>query len=218
MNQLQIFENELFKVSAKQEGEQILFDVEQVATNLGFTRMMNDKEYIRWERVNGYLPKFCPEVGKGDFIPESLVYKLAFKAQNDVAEKFQDWLAIEVIPSIRRTGSYENKPMSIEDMIITQAQSVKELKHDVAQLKTVVDNEVWLTERQKKDVQDSVSRRVFELKRKGHEAHFQTLYSALKRFFGVSKYDKIPRKDHQEAINFIKGWYPPVKKEFKESR
>lgn len=110
-----------------------------------------------------------------------------------------------------------NKPMSIEDMIITQAQSVKELKQDVNELKKVVDNEVWLTERQKKNVQDSVSRRVFELRRKGHDAHFQTLYSSLKRFFGVSKYDKIPRKDFDEAISFIKGWYPPVKSEYQKA-
>ncbi len=107
MSQLKIFENELFKVSAKTEDEQILFDVEQVAKSLGFTQIKNNKEYIRWETVNRYLEKYVShQVGKGDLIPEPLVYKLAFKASNDLAEKFQDWLAIEVIPSIRKTGSY----------------------------------------------------------------------------------------------------------------
>src|SRR5699024_2158132 len=110
MNQLQTFENELFKVSAKTEGEQILFDVEQVSKSLGFTQTKGNKEYIRWETVNRYLEKFVSQqVGKGDLIPEPLVYKLAFKAQNDVAEKFQDWLAVEVIPSIRKTGSYKQE-------------------------------------------------------------------------------------------------------------
>ncbi|MDA6141418.1 hypothetical protein OSK03_26935, partial [Escherichia coli] len=78
----------------------------------------NNKEYIRWERVNSYLPDSFPQVGKGDYIPESLVYKLAFKASNEVAEKFQDWLAIEVIPSIRKQGSYSieqaNRPYLLE--------------------------------------------------------------------------------------------------------
>lgn len=106
MDQLQVFENELFKVSAKAEGEQILFDVEQVAKSLGITDKKNGVEYVRWNRVNSYLPINSPQVAKGDLIPEPLVYKLAFKAQNDVAEKFQDWLALEVIPSIRKTGSY----------------------------------------------------------------------------------------------------------------
>ncbi|WP_458693156.1 BRO-N domain-containing protein, partial [Parvimonas micra] len=67
---------------------------------------MNGKQYIRWNRVNEYLPDDLPLVAKGDLIPEPLVYKLAFKASNEIAEKFQDWLAIEVIPSIRKHGAY----------------------------------------------------------------------------------------------------------------
>ena len=106
MNQLQVFENELFKVSAKMENGEILFDAEEVALCLGIVQKKNDKCYVRWERVNEYLPKSSPQVGKGDLIPEPLVYKLAFKASNEVAEKFQDWLAIEVIPHIRKTGTY----------------------------------------------------------------------------------------------------------------
>lgn len=106
-DKLQVFENDLFKVTATKDGEQILFDVEEVAKSLGFTQTKGDKEYIRWETVNRYLEKYVSQqVGKGDLIPEPLVYKLAFKAQNEVAEKFQDWLAIEVIPSIRKTGTY----------------------------------------------------------------------------------------------------------------
>lgn len=107
MNELQVFKNEMFKVAAQLESGEILFDVENVAKSLGFTQVKNNKEYIRWETVNRYINKYISqEVGKGDFIPETLVYKLAFKANNEVAEKFQDWLAIEVIPSIRKHGGY----------------------------------------------------------------------------------------------------------------
>lgn len=106
MNQLQTFKNELFEVAAKIENDQILFDVEQVARSLGIVDVKNGVKYVRWNRVNSYLPKNSPQVAKGDFIPEPLVYKLAFKASNEVAEQFQDWLAIEVIPTIRKTGQY----------------------------------------------------------------------------------------------------------------
>ncbi|MFT4449144.1 phage antirepressor [Bacillus subtilis] len=106
MNQLQMFKNDLFEVAAKIENDQILFDAERVARSLGIVQEKNNKQYIRWERVNEYLPQSSPEVGKGDFIPEPLVYKLAFKASNQIAEQFQDWLAIEVIPTIRKTGGY----------------------------------------------------------------------------------------------------------------
>jgi|SRR5690625_361092 len=124
MNQLQTFENELFKVSAKTEGEQILFDVEQVAKSLGITDNKKGTQYVRWSRVNSYLPTDSPQVAKGDLIPESLVYKLAFKAQNEVAEKFQDWLAIEVIPSIRKHGAYMT-PETIEDALLNPDTLIK---------------------------------------------------------------------------------------------
>lgn len=35
-----------------------------------------------------------------------MVYKLAFKANNSLAEQFQDWLATEVLPAIRKHGGY----------------------------------------------------------------------------------------------------------------
>lgn len=112
MNQLQVFKNELFEVGAKLEGDTVLFDVEQVAKCLGITEQKGHREYVMWRRVNKYLFGTCaenqnsPQVGKGDLIPEPMVYKLAFKASNEVAEQFQDWLAVEVIPQIRKTGSY----------------------------------------------------------------------------------------------------------------
>lgn len=117
MNQLQTFKNELFEVSAKIENGQILFDVEQVAICLGITTEVGGKTYVRWKRVNSYLPKDLPQVAKGDLIPEPLVYKLAFKASNELAEKFQDWLAIEVIPTIRKHGAYMT-PEKIEEVLL----------------------------------------------------------------------------------------------------
>jgi hypothetical protein len=136
------------------------------------------------------------------------------------------WLHAKSLNTDKAWDAYEKliddyyeikRPMSIEDMIITQAESVKEVKKEVADIKKVVDNEVWVNERMKKEIQDTVSRRVFKLRESDHDAHYQTIYSSLKRFFGVSKYDKIPRKDFDEAINFITGWYPPVKKQLSQT-
>ncbi|MCR8980923.1 phage antirepressor [Brevibacillus laterosporus] len=131
MNQLQTFKNNLFEVAVKFEDGEILFDAEKVAINLGFTDVKNGKTYVRWNRVNSYLPKNSPQLAKGDFIPEPLVYKLAFKAENAVAENFQDWLAIEVIPSIRKHGAYMTpdvleKAILSPDFLIGLATKLKE--------------------------------------------------------------------------------------------
>ncbi|MBU7368760.1 BRO family protein [Staphylococcus aureus] len=107
MNEIKTFSNDMFSILIKQDNENNLFDLETVAKSLGFTQFKNGKQYIRWETINKYLGKYLSqEVGKGDFIPEPMVYKLAFKAGNAVAEKFQDWLAMEVLPAIRKHGIY----------------------------------------------------------------------------------------------------------------
>lgn len=86
--------------------------LETVARGLGFTQTQtkNGMEYIsvRWERVERYLAEFGfpHKWGKDDFIPENIFYRLAMKAKNEAAEKFQAKIADEVIPSIRKHGAY----------------------------------------------------------------------------------------------------------------
>lgn len=90
----------------------ISMNAEDTAIGFGWYKneIKNDKSYhvIRWARMNN----FSKELGfdhlwsKDDFIPESLFYLLGMKASNDVARKFQMWLATEVIPSIRKHGAF----------------------------------------------------------------------------------------------------------------
>ena len=113
--------------------------LETVARGLGFTQtqVKNGKEYasVRWERVEQYLAElgFPHKWGKDDFIPENVFYRLAMKAKNEVAERFQAKIADEVIPAIRKHGAYMT-PEKIDeillnpDTIIKLATSLKEEK------------------------------------------------------------------------------------------
>lgn len=82
--------------------------LEDVARGLGFTDVKNGIEYVRWPRVDKYLADLgfatCGE--RPDYIPENIFYRLAMKAKNETAEKFQALVADEIIPSIRKTGNY----------------------------------------------------------------------------------------------------------------
>lgn len=86
--------------------------LEAVAKGLGFTQTQtkNGSSYVsvRWERVEQYLGEigFPHKWGKDDFIPENVFYRLAMKAKNETAERFQAKVADEIIPSIRRHGAY----------------------------------------------------------------------------------------------------------------
>lgn len=91
----------------------IEFDAEQSAIGFGLFEIKNGKKYVIWKRVNKYL---STEVSKGDFISEPQFYKLAIKANNQVAEEFQDWVTSEVLPTIRKHGAYMT-PAKIEEVL-----------------------------------------------------------------------------------------------------
>lgn len=104
MSKVQVFNNGKIDLPVKEVDGQIYFEAEAAAIGLGLTDSKENKAYVRWARVRNYLNS--PQVAKGSWITEPEFYKLAFKASNDVAEKFQDWVATEVLPSIRKHGAY----------------------------------------------------------------------------------------------------------------
>ena len=131
-----------------------MLNAEDVARGWGFVQRQykNGKIYesIRWDRVNEYLYEFgyvsptnggnkankyisSQHVGKDDYLPENMVYRLGFKASNDKAQKFQAVLADEVLPAIRKHGAYMTedtikKALQEPDFIIKLATELKEEK------------------------------------------------------------------------------------------
>ncbi|MDT2917575.1 phage antirepressor KilAC domain-containing protein [Lactococcus lactis] len=143
MKELQNFTNGIFNLDVKVEGENILFNVKDVARALGFEKVetKNGRRYhsIRWSTITKYLRQ---EVGEKDFISEPMVYKLAFKANNAVSEKFTDWLAVEVLPTIRKHGAYMTDSKLEEallnpDTLINLATQLKQEREEKAQLRAL---------------------------------------------------------------------------------
>lgn len=101
-------------------------NLEAVARGLGFTRVAaSGNEVVRWERVEGYLTEIgVPTCGHDDYIPENIFYRLAMKAKNEAAEKFQAKIADEVIPSIRKHGAYMT-PETIEQVLLSPDTLIK---------------------------------------------------------------------------------------------
>lgn len=131
MNELQVMN--IKGIECYEKDGIVYLNLEACARGLGFTQEKNGVEYVRWETVNAHLEEFGfpNKLGKGDFIPENIFYRLAMKAKNAVAEAFQAKIADEVIPSIRKHGAYMT-PATIEkilddpDTIIRLATSLKD--------------------------------------------------------------------------------------------
>lgn len=106
MKELQIIN--IDGIECYEKDEVAYLKLETVARGLGFTEAKNGKEYVMWRRVDGYLTElgFGTSAERPEYIPENIFYRLAMKAKNDTAEKFQAKVADEIIPSIRKHGIY----------------------------------------------------------------------------------------------------------------
>ena len=138
-NNVQVFNNKELGLQVRtlpNPDGSISISAEYTAIGFGWcrTEKRNGKEYtsIRWERMNGFSEEcgFAHKWAKDDYIPESLFYRLGMKASNPAAEKFQNWLALDVIPSIRKTGSYEmpKKKPAHKEKLPSVNQMVKNIK------------------------------------------------------------------------------------------
>lgn len=64
-----------------------------------------------------------------NFIDEPNLYKCIFQSRKAEAEKFQDWVTSEMLPSIRKHGMYATKELlESPDLLIQVAQKLKEEK------------------------------------------------------------------------------------------
>lgn len=233
MNELQIFNSEEFGEirTVKVDGEP-MFCLSDICRALELTQPSKVKDRLSEKGVNS-----IPTLTAGGeqnllYINESNLYKAIFQSRKKSAEKFTDWVTSEVLPSIRKTGSY-GVPKSTSGQIQLLAQGYTELeqavtsiKDDVAELK---DN-TPLYGCEIDEIQHHVKRKVVEiLGGKQSEAYrdrsvrgsvFQDMYRQLKREYGcVSSYKAIKRKWVSDAHDFIDCYELPrvLEEQVKES-
>lgn len=213
---LQIFNNENLglKVRTMLNGDgSISVNAEDTAIGFGWTQEKNGKNYVKWERINGYLEEFgfSPRVGKDDYIPESLFYRLGMKASNARAERFQNWLAIEVIPEIRKTGGYQKKLSPVEMMRI-QLGMIDELGDRV----TALENTSTIDHGQQRVLENTVNKTVISVlggkesnayKEIGRKV-FAECNRDLKNYFKVNSRDDVPKLHYEDAIKYAEDWKP----------
>lgn len=229
MNELEVFKNDELGLSARMVANpdgSISINAEDAARGFGWTTVAKSgNEVVRWARVNDYCKElgFSTEVGKDDYIPESLFYRLGMKASNPVADKFQNWLAMEVIPSIRKHGCY-GKPMTTAEKIRLLALGNEELNDRVDKVEGKIaslEEDMPLYGCEIDELQKHVRRRGVDiLGGKQSEAYrdasirgsvYSDIYGQLKREYGcVSSYKSIKRKYIADAHEFVDCYVAPV--------
>lgn len=216
MNELQIFDNEELGLSVRtilNNDGSISVNAEDTAIGFGWTQEKNGAVYVRWETLNGWCKTFGfpNSLGKDDYIPESLFYRLGMKANNAVADKFQNWLAMEVIPSIRKTGSYQ-KPLTPEQMMRIQLEMIDDVSGRVTKLENTMNIDYGQQRVLEKEVAavviESLGGKESNAYREISKKVFSECNRDVKDYFHVNSRNNIPRLRFDEAVDYIRNWTP----------
>ena len=224
MNDLQIFNNEEFgEVRTAVMNDEPMFCLADICRVLEIKNVSDCKSRLRQKGIvttdtltNGGKQKMI-------FIDESNLYKTIFQSRKESAERFTEWVTSEVLPSIRKTGSY-NKPMSTAEKIKLLAQGNEELNERVEKVEDKLDsleNDMPLYGCEIEELKNHISRRAISiLDGKNSEAYkdasirgtvYKDIYRQLKREYGyASSYKSLKRKYLADAHEFVDCYAAPT--------
>lgn len=155
-------------------------------------------------------------------INESGLYSLIFGSKLESAKKFKKWVTSEVLPSIRKQGSYQ-LPQTTDGKIALLAQGHMELKEEVDTIKAdlealKMDLPILPIEAEK--ITEAVRRKGVEVlggktsnaynDRSIRQKLYNNLYSNIKYNFGVRSYKAIKRSQCDKALEVISNFIPPI--------
>lgn len=157
------------------------------------------------------------------FLTESGVYKLIFKSKKAEAERFQDWVTDEVLPQIRKTGSYQIPKMSKELQAIFMIDGkTEELKNEINGVKKDLEDfkdNAPLFNSECDELMDrvkSVATKILGYKTPAYNDKslrgrvYSDMQHQLRREFGVKKYKAIKRCQLSKAFEIVNNYVAPT--------
>lgn len=153
-------------------------------------------------------------------VNESGMFSLVLSSQLPTAKKFKRWVTSEVLPAIRKTGSYQ-LPQTPEGQIrlllesnVHMDERMTNAEEDIALLKSKSE----IDSNQRFQLQKVRNKRAIEVcggkdsnfyKTKSRKV-FMELAHDFKEYFEIPRYDALRKEDFDKAIEFVDGWYPSV--------
>lgn len=218
MNKLMIFEDK--RVEVLEFNGNILFNPKHVAECLDIKninenlRHMNNKQVVKLRNsdISNTDIRKLNNAGE-NFLTESGVYKLIFKSRKEEAERFQDWVTDEVLPSIRQTGIYEIKGLSKElqaIFMIDRKQQEMGVKVDYLYNHMTIDYEQQenLNQLARSRAVDLLGGKTSPAYKRVSKKLFSELWRDYKRYFRVNSYKNTARKEYENARNYLIKWCP----------
>lgn len=212
MNDLQIFNNSEFgEIRTISKDGEPMFCLTDVCKALGITQPSKVKERLNEKGVNSIPTLTAGGEQKLLYINESNLYKTIFQSRKESAERFTEWVTSEVLPSVRKTGSYQ-KQLSPQEMMRIQLGMIDDHEERLVNL----ENNMTIDYGQQRVLEEAVNATVIEiLGGKGSNAYhevgrkvFAECNRDLKRYFNVNARNNVPKLRFEEAVEYAKNWKP----------
>lgn len=213
MNEIQIFNNEEFgEIRTVTIDNEPYFVGNDVAMVLGYAepRSTVSKKVDAEDRGVAKIetPSGTQEM---TVINESGLYSLILGSKLPSAKKFKHWVTSEVLPTIRKTGSYQ-KPLTQQEMMRIQLGMIDDHENRILNL----ENTMTIDYGQQRVIEDTVNKTVIDslggkeslAYRQVGKKVFAECNRDLKHYFNVNARNNIPKLKFDEAVEYSKNWKP----------
>ena len=212
MKELQIFNSEEFgEIRTVQLNNETYFVGKDVATALGYANPKNAvPTHVSEEDKLSTQIEYAGQRREVTVINESGLYALIFGSKLESAKRFKRWVTSEVLPAIRKTGSYQ-KPLTPQEMLRIQLGMIDNHEDRIADL----EQNMTIDYGQQMALGDTVSRVVIDaLGGKESNAYkeiskkvFAECNRDLKHYFNVNARNNVPKKKFDQDGRFQKSLF-----------
>lgn len=218
MNELQVFNFNNSKVRTFEKNSEVWFCLKDVCRIL---EIKNHKDVI--SRLNTKGVDSTDTLTKGgmqkmNFINESNLYKVIFQSRKPQAEQFTEWVTGEVLPAIRKKGSYglPTTPEEKIDLLLQASSNANKRVEEVEERVTHLEENRFLNPNEYGYLNTQVSSRIkdiknihqWQLNRKQNSELYRAIGREIKEITGVKCRSQIRYKDFDKVIDFVKVWEP----------
>lgn len=221
MNKLELFNFRTQQVRTVLIENDPWFVGKDIATILGYAKTADAvRKHIDKEDKGVFILETPGGKQPVTIINESGLYSLILSSKMPDAKVFKRWVTSEVLPAIRKTGSYQ-LPQTPEELLSLTVQATNHLTKRMNTVEEDIDflmNKSEVDEKQRFKLQKARNKRAIEVcggkdsnfyKNKSRKV-FMALAHDFKEFFEIPRYDALRKEDFDKAIEFVHGWYPSV--------
>lgn len=223
MSEIQIFNSTEFgDIRTVTIDNEPMFCLSDVCKALGLTQPSKVKDRLNAKGVSSIPTLTAGGEQKLLYINESNLYKTIFQSRKESAERFTDWVTSEVLPEIRKTGSYQ-KPMTTDQKIQLLAQGnvelteridkvdkdLQEFKADMPLLALECQRITRAKNLKVVPLMGGKSAPAYKNKSLMHKV-YSDVDAQLRREFGVNTYKAIKRNQCDLAVKIIEDYVLPM--------